>query len=91
MWYRRAPDQGDSLAQYSLDVPHDNRPASTKKAGISAGLVCWSNRSRMRSVSRDARAAVAAEAVVDTQSDQVHVLGDPAVEHTDEGGIVHRE
>ena len=32
--------QGDSRAQYPLGVPHDTRQASTKKAGISAGLVC---------------------------------------------------
>ena len=39
--YRRAADQGGSLAQYSRGVLHENRQASTKKAGISADLVCW--------------------------------------------------
>ena len=61
---------------------------SNKKAGISAGLVCWRSRNNARSVSRCDRRPVTAEAVVDAQGDHIHVLGDPAVGKV---GGKHRE
>src|SRR6476646_11263244 len=64
--------------------------ASNKKAGISAGLVYWRLRNWTRSVSRCDRsavtAAVTAEAIVDANGDHIHVLGDPAIEHSGKGG-----
>ena len=59
---------------------------SNKKAGISADLVCWRSLNNARSVPRDDRAAVIAEAVVHAQSEHVHVLRDPVVHKSRKSG-----
>ena len=68
--------------------------ASNKKAGISAGPVCWrSLSSKARSVFRDDRAAVTvtAEAVVEAHGDHIHVLADLIVEKSGINRIDDRE
>src|SRR6478752_3957403 len=69
----------------------DDFVPSNKKVGISADLVCWISLNNARSVLRDDRAAVTAEAIVDAQGDQVHVLIDPAVEKINNGRVGRRE
>jgi hypothetical protein len=44
-----------------------------------------------RSVSCYDRRTVTAEAVVNAQSDHIHVLADPVIEHSGKGGIGYRE
>ena len=75
---------GRRLTDFS-DIP------PIKKAGISAGPVCGEVVAGKRSVFRDDRAAVAAEAVVEAQGDHIHVLADPIVERTGNERIGDRE
>src|SRR6478736_9090499 len=72
------------------------RHPSNKKAGISAGPVCWRSPGGKRSVSSDARAAVTAEAVtaeavVEAHGDHIHVLADVIVEKSGPNRIDDRE
>ena len=87
---RRPALRVDRLLFPRLLIPNARVAVRSKKVvrckqigGISAGLSYWRRGIRKRSIFRDRPGRVTAETVVDAQGDHIHVLADPAVEHTD--------